>query len=356
MIRHIIRNISFFIPKRKRICMYSNTFLHGNSYYLREVLKSKDLRLIYLSDEGEKNTTKLKTLKGLWIFITSKFILSSHLVPLHIKSRNQIHIHYWHGQPIKSFGNINAYPNHDYSKDIDFQVSSSNITSMAYAFGWNLKPNQFLRFGEPIYDFFNDPERFLQEDEKAFISTLKKNTILYAPTYRRSRYSEDGEPIEMVLLEVLKFSEAHPQYHVLISCHPFEELSDVARQKVEQSENVSFSPIPTEKILPFIDTVILDISSVYHHALYLNKKILMFFPDIESYKKTRGILFDKLEVFPKEIICNDALDLGKKIEMDFSKELQFVRDLFFTYKIENACEQIYDFVKEYKGKQKSTYT
>lgn len=344
----ILRIISRFIPKKNRVCICANTMTHGNSFYVKEVFKGKDIEIKLLTDNHEEGTIKTESFKGFWTLIRSKVMLSSHFIP-NLKIGNQTHIHYWHGQHLKSIGNSNtssAKEFVDYSKLIDFQMSTSRMTSLTYAFSWNLKPHQFLYFGEPVFEYLNDPYRFLNKEEKAYVQSIPEKTILYAPTYRRSKYSEDGSSIDQVLEEFLKFSQKHTNHQIIISLHPFEKVDEQIVEIFNQLDHVSFSLIHTEKLLPFVDLVILDLSSLFHQSLYLRKKVLIFFPDVESYKNTRGLFYENLEIYPKSIICQNAEELSIKLSMEFSSELNFLRNLFFTVEMDRPCEKLYSFVEK----------
>jgi CDP-glycerol glycerophosphotransferase len=353
MISSILRKVNFFIPKNKRkICLYSNTFFSGNSQIFRKFLENrKKFKIVYLSDNKEIGTIKAKTMKGIFHFLTSKFIISSHGIP-QIKSKNQTSISFWHGIPIKTIGKLYSNKTNNYNKLIDFQITNSVFVNLIFSNVWNLNPNKFVELGEPIYDYFNNPNKFLEKDEKKIVQKYKnlnkkyKKIVLYAPTYRNSRYGRDeGEDINILIDKIVNIAKKNKDKYFLISLHPCEFVKKETFKEISKLKNCSKLEINSEKILPFVHSIILDVSSLYFHSLYLNKEIICFFPDFEKYKKNRGLIFKNLEIFPKEIICFNEKELNNILNNYNHKilfKLEIYRRMFFPKRLDNSCEKIFD--------------
>jgi CDP-glycerol glycerophosphotransferase (TagB/SpsB family) len=349
-IQMIIAWLSIFIPKKKQICLYSNTYSHGNSFYFLHYLKhQKEIgaTLVLLSDNGEKGTLKFQSITGAWQLIRSKVIISSHGIPF-IKSKNQVGISFWHGIPIKGFPKDVYFRMSKYKNFIDYQITPSIWASNEFAKDWGLKGSQLKEMGEPVYDYLNNPESFLDSNEKAVINRIKaiNKVALYAPTYRKSKYGSEGETIEKVLLEFEKLLIAKTDVHFILSMHPMEDVNRNAIKRMEAFKNFEIAPISTELIIPFVDTVILDCSSIYFHALYLKKRIIIFFPDKGTYEEKRPLKFKDEELFTPCMIVNDLNVLKKNLDASISVDVMRKREEIFSSEIGNCNQKILELIKE----------
>ena len=115
-------------------------------------------------------------------------------------------------------------------------------------------------------------------------ATSKKQTILFAPTLRKSKESE--HPFRS-LYERRVFLEEQLDANLIWSFHPLE----------------SGLPAPGDvsDALLQADIVVTDYSSIVYEAYLLGKKVLFYVPDIESYRKSPGLNVDPSD-FCKDLI------------------------------------------------------
>ena len=119
-----------------------------------------------------------------------------------------------------------------------------------------------------------------------------KKIVLWAPSFRGNA----GDPYLVGLEDVDRLSkQLGSDWYVVCSIHPH--LFGKYDRKDLRGR------IPTEVILPSVDVFITDYSSVLYDACIYEKKMLMFAPDLEEFKKARGTYMDVSE-FPGEIITD----------------------------------------------------
>jgi CDP-glycerol glycerophosphotransferase (TagB/SpsB family) len=124
-------------------------------------------------------------------------------------------------------------------------------------------------------------------EEKIAIARQRGATriLLYAPTFRPN----GSNPIDTLDLETLDKTLADTASHLLISLHPkFARKDDVALSSYQHIEYVEagFDIYPQ---LKHIDTLITDYSSLYVDFLLLDRPIIFYTYDIETYRVEMGL-------------------------------------------------------------------
>ncbi|SFV50366.1 CDP-glycerol:poly(glycerophosphate) glycerophosphotransferase [hydrothermal vent metagenome] len=106
------------------------------------------------------------------------------------------------------------------------------------------------------------------------------STLLYAPTWRDDHSFSIEEAIDIDTLD--KFLGAN-RLHMYCKPHPSDK-SDYGR--LIQAENITLSSKDDDIyiLLARSDILITDYSSMLFEALYLNKEVILFCPDYESYQ------------------------------------------------------------------------
>ncbi len=144
-----------------------------------------------------------------------------------------------------------------------------------------------------------------------------KRILLWAPTFR----GDAGNPTlcgeEEIAFVKEKLGET---WCVLTKYHPH----------METKGKTSSTDIPTERLLPVIDVLVTDYSSIiFLYAIY-DKPVVFFAPDLEEYLDKRGFYLD-YETLPGDV-CKDAkavLDAIAKTQVSFDGES--MRDFYEAY-------------------------
>lgn len=174
--------------------------------------------------------------------------------------------------------------------------------------------------GYPRNDLVLNPPDERTKRWDSFVSGVDADTyLLYAPTIH---YDTDGYlvapeffPFEDASLESLGNFLEENDVAVLIRPHPedvnrmsdrFNESYRAMKDRLDAllscSENILLATQEeirdTTDLLPFIDILLTDYSSIYHHYLLLDRPILFVPYDYETYKEHRGFAYDYHEYMP----------------------------------------------------------
>lgn len=172
---------------------------------------------------------------------------------------------------------------------------------------------------------------------------LNKKVFLYMPTFRKSKEC----PISSGIIDFKKMDSFLSENNsiLILKVHPVL----VKSFKPAQFKNILFYH-PTNDIYPaltFTDCLITDYSSIYFDYLLLNKPIIFFTYDYESYiADDRELLFDFTEFTPGEICRNQAEleNVMKKIDTDvFRQKRAEILGIVFDYKDSNSSSRIWNY-------------
>ncbi len=179
-------------------------------------------------------------------------------------------------------------------------------------------------------------EQFYKKHPEAY----GKRILLWAPTFRGSAADPYvcGDKIIKGLEEYIG-----NEWYVIIKYHPHMETKGM----------ISTSEIPTEELLPIIDLLITDYSSIIFQYSIYEKPILFFAPDLTEYWNKRGFYLD-YESLPGKIVKNEH-ELVESIQ---KSDMLFDRDALNDFCQEymdgcdgNATKRIIDIMdaKRYKS-------
>jgi len=235
----------------------------------------------------------------------------------------------------------------------DFIASTSDFYTenlFSKCFKWK----KIVETGQPRNDvFFRTPDEFdmIGTDSEAF-EKIKKwkslgySVILYAPTFRKN---EKKFP-----LDLYQFNEFLGNHRIglIIKKHP---VNSYTTSK-ELFENIFFHDPSADvyPLLPMIDLLITDYSSIYVDFLLLKKPVIFFPYDYEEYIKTEGeFQFDYNEMTPG-IKCYNQQQLEKSlIEILIKKkdswmvQREKILELAYKYKDGNASDRVYKSLEEF---------
>jgi len=124
-----------------------------------------------------------------------------------------------------------------------------------------------------------------------------RTVVLYAPTHR------DDQPGFEPLLDLDELAVAlGPSYQVLVRAHYFYAGGPVSTVDVR---DVSEYPC-VEDLLLAADVLVTDYSSVMFDYAVLDRPIVVYAPDWDTYVRTRGVTFDLLAAPPGVVVTAPA--------------------------------------------------
>jgi len=381
--------LSFLVPKQKNLWLFiggGNGQFRDNVKYLFLYLhkqKPADLTLYFLTENSQtrddlnakglpvilypRMTTVFKMLRASVVIVdnlTWIWNLKYHLLFDCCK------VQLWHGCSIKSLELDN--PNelkkfNTWWKRIavnasgrfpkyDFLLSTSSLNTEKI-FLPAFRPKKIIEFGYPRNDvFFRQPDDLdLIGADQACIdivrSYTKKNhkTVLYAPTFRDTGSGNDFIEKEALDIDKLnRFGQANRMLFVF-KIHPFRKLEYDFRKADNVIRYADADDV--YPLLPSIDLLITDYSSIFFDFLFADRPIVFFPYDYEKYiSKDRRLKYDYAWITPgPKCYTQDQLQetVGRILyqgEDHFSLKRKEIMDLSFKQQEGNFSGHIFDFL------------
>ena len=350
----IVYYFSYIVPVKKRIVFatYRNDTMNGNFKYIYDEIQSRNLdyecKFLYEKfNRGAKGiiTYFLHMMKATYYMATSEyFLIDDFYFPVYTvkKLRNKTEVvQVWHAcGAFKKFGfsilDKNFGADNNYVKYIPIHTNYSHVlvsskeVSKYYAEAFNMSEDNIDPIGIPRTDiFFNDDMK--KEATKRVYSKypeLKgKNIVLYAPTFRGNSQSDAKMDIAF---DVEKVVETLPNDFVLaLKMHPFVKDSI----KISNDRIVDLSDYPAiNDILIMTDLLITDYSSIVFEYSLLERPMIFYADDLDSYEHERDFYYPYESFVPGPIVRNtdELIEVLNNSECDYEKIKSF-KNKFFDY-------------------------
>lgn len=226
--------------------------------------------------------------------------------PYPITTKRKIIINLWHGAAVKKIGyeRDEKPSDQDSERDkliewettLDFThiIVSSPRESDIVTRRFRLEPDRIWVTGLPR----NDQLLKGRGGRRPDLLPPGKKIVLYAPTWRDTWGT--APPLPLPDLEIGQLEEVLSDHDaaLLIRPHPkeVEQLEQEASAIVAKSKNILF-PSPedlpdTNTLLPHVDVLVTDYSSIFVDFLLLDRPIIFVPHDYEEYTKNRGLAWD----------------------------------------------------------------
>ena len=213
------------------------------------------------------------------------------------------------------------------SKNTDYLITSSKNIEDFYSEAFQISKDKIKPLGLPRADYYFENHNIndLKRDffNKYGIDSDKK-IVLYAPTFR------DEEKYNNVFnyLDLDKFNESlGDEYILALRLHP--KIKDFYSGNIStEGKYIDCSDYSSEQELLLIsDILITDYSSIMIEFAMLNKPVVFFTYDFDSYlNKERGFYFDFKNTVPGPIVydSNQLIDIVKSKNFNEKKLSEFV--------------------------------
>lgn len=237
------------------------------------------------------------------------------------------------------------------SKNTDYLIVSSKNIVDYYSEAFQISKDKIKPLGLPRADYYFENHNIDELKSKfcrKYGINLEKKIILYAPTFR------DEEKYNNVFnyLNLDEFNESlGDEYILALRLHP--KIRNFYSGEISAlGKYVDCSDYKSEQELLLIsDILITDYSSIMIEFALLNKPIVFFTYDFDSYlNEERGFYFDFKSTVPGPVV-NDSSQLINVIvnsEFDESKMSDFVKTQFDAIDGE-ASKRVVDYLLKYGG-------
>lgn len=309
-LKNLFSLLNGLVPKKdKNVVFITNPDFTGNGMAFYEYLKlhHEEYQLIWLLKadgiipQGKDIYVKQKSIKALWLYVTSKYIVTTHNEMIGIKAYNQIYLSLWHGMPLKKIGYLTDTEAKKMEAFSAQRIATSELMRAIIASSFKEDASNVHVLGQPRNDYLFKSLNILSLHSQNKIINKK---IFYMPTFRKNTSDDalsDGEAINHDnFLRVLDFNLTGLNIYLqknncqlFLKFHPYEEkLLPVEIEseniKIITSDYCKKKNIEVNSILAEADILITDYSSVYFDYLILNKPIIFLIPDVENYSSQRG--------------------------------------------------------------------
>lgn len=302
----------------KAIFDYLNT--HPEYANLKHVWAFSDPDLVTLGYEGAE-IVKMDTLAYFIAALRASYWVTNVNIErgLHFKKKDTKYINTWHGLSFNTIGN-DVPGRNDYNSDnVDFVCYESEYHKEILMRALRAKGKSMLPSGLPRND-----ELYVVSDEeiislkKALNLPLNKKIIMYAPTWRDS---DDGGKT-FPIAPPINFNEWEKEigndYIVILRTHHL----TTKLMNVKFNDFVrDFSKYPRiNDLFKVSDILISDYSACIADFSILERPILCFGYDYDTYKDERGFYVDIPNDLPIEFFRDSNKMLEYIMNMDYDKE------------------------------------
>ena len=366
------------LRKNKILIIDTTPYSGSNAYALYKFLKKmNDCWEVELFQE-DKSKRIQSYLKRILKVKGAAVVISTHGIPCLLKRKKQLVIELWHGIPFKAMGLLDKSLDLRSKKlaiklwnKVDVIISSSLTYSTLINACLGTYKNPYVITGFPRNDYLFDngrlQELFLKNDKEF----RGKRIILFVPTFRKGYINRiegvdrDKNVFGFEEFDMKAFDNFLGENRALliVKLHPFEEkfykkvyeTMNLSNFYFLTSEILESSKIDLYEILPDVDLLITDYSSIYFDFLLLNKPIIFVKPDFEQYSKIRGVLLSPYDFWTPGPKVTSQDDLEKSISEIFSGKDNYVerrkelKDIFFEHQDGNSSERILQVIKDKLG-------
>jgi len=335
--------IRFIIPEKEgKIILFGlGSKYKGNSKYVYEYVLKNDYesftpiwitnnKIIYkkLKDENKPVAYNL-SLKGQYYLIFADVACHDEKNPTFglpisatiIQMRHELPVKFGKGSARRDVSPVNSNKN-DYFLSTSEFLSRSHFRYLSYR-GINKTDFEYINLGFPRDDILlNDPCK-LDINNEEIICENYEYTILYAPTQRahdqRNIDNTDIFPYEdfsinkikslLDRFDILLLIRLHPSDHKKVfegsekyeTTHDYVSLNQflldlLSLDRVKLASRNEFEE--TNQLLPYIDCLITDYSTIYHTYLLLDRPIIFFSYDYNRFSEIFGFRYNYLENLP----------------------------------------------------------
>lgn len=359
----VVSIVNKIVPKRSDyILLYSgNKGIEFNLAPLKEYLLNHHLdetnkifcgiESMEYAEKDQDRITYVTHFKAIFLFLRTKHVFyTAGQIPIK-PSRTQKVFHLQHGTTFKTCGLLTRINNGD---EFFFSacMATSEMYKKVYSTAFNCSEDNVWVNSEPVTDIF------WGNFQKYNLGDFKK-ILLWTPTFRQSDYLGYNDSKEEDLLPLFKESDYDELnkllkeygFRLMVKIHPAQDLKKYNRLKYSNLEILSNDDFRKQgyelyNLLPQIDVLIADYSSLFLQFLLLDKPIGFVIPDIEEYSQKRGFAFENPEelmpgyhIRTKDDFYHMLIDLSENKDM-YAKARCEVSAKIHRYADGKSCERL----------------
>lgn len=270
--------------------------------------------------------SRLYSLRGIWAYLRAFAVFYTHGALFnYAPPKRKLVVNLWHGMPIKKIWR--GVPGSELPMST-FLVSTSSFFSDVLMKASGFGPERLLATGLPRNDFLTSA-RPASLDIVARLRGDAKRLIFFLPTYRNSVRGlkfEDGVETNTILgLNETDAQQLHAwlkanRCKLIVKPHPMsinagKPFADDEHWAMMDEKALFEAGLGLYELLAQADLLVTDVSSVYVDFLVTERPQILYFPDLEKYEKTRGLLLQPLKDYAPGPIAETFAELRTALDL-----------------------------------------
>lgn len=305
----------------------------GNLDYIKKEFEKRGNYKFHFFYKDKLSFGNFKNLAGSrYIFLNDNFFPFAFM---NFNSKNTV-VQLWHAPGAsKKFGGSVDFESRDIlskiSDNTDYLITTSEKITDYYSEAFQMPKSKIKPLGLPRMDYYfenHDLDKLKADFCSKYNVSCDKKIILYAPTFR------DEEKYNNVFnyLDLEKFNEVLGDEYVLaLRLHP--KIKNFYSDEISSSgKYIDVSDFDSEQELMLLsDILITDYSSIMIEYAILNRPIVFFTYDLDSYlANERGFYYDFKTTVPGPIVgsSDELIDVIENDKFDMSKISDFIMTQF----------------------------
>ncbi len=254
---------------------------------------------------------------------TAKYLVNNKAWPFYFTKRSeQVSVNTWHATAFKALGkeqggSIGQFKNTTRNLlHVDYLVMPNRFTSQVMLRSNDVAgifPGVVLEEGYPRIDLTinTTPQAASALLQRVSGTAPGKRVALYAPTWR-GETGDYGDTMDVVVSHVRDLRALiGDEYELVLKVHDLTYKHLASRKDLS---GIRYVPdwVDTNEILPGVDVVITDYSSIFFDYLVLDRPIVFFAYDLEDYTAERGLYFE-MDEMPGPL-CHTAAQVASALD------------------------------------------
>lgn len=246
--------------------------------------------------------------QALRVLASAAYLVNNSTFPTHpVLRAEQRYMNTWHGTPLKMMMKDAAEPLGHSNVARNFLQSTALIYANEHTLNTVVGSSDVLPLVVGKTHFLGSPrnDALASLPEAATSDTPGPKTVLLAPTWR----PDSDLDVEVEKLNELYSQLKRPGRRILVRAHHYIE-SKLARLGL--GFEIVPRSMPTVDLLPEVDVLVTDYSSIFFDYALTRRPIVFYVPDWDEYKSSRGLYLEKTAL--PGCVCETAEEVDAAID------------------------------------------
>ena len=219
-------------------------------------------------------------------------------------------------------------------RNYNYVLCPSQITKTYYCEAFNVDESKIKYIGMPRIDYILQPKN-TDKIYETYPQLKEKINVLYVPTFRKGKKIKINKIIEQFDTN---------KYNLIIKLHPLDKKEYTIK---ERNGVIIEDKFTSYDLLPIVDKIITDYSSLAIEASLLNKPIYFYTYDIEEYIQDPGLNFNFEQEKIGKYMAKTSGKLLKLLEEPYDMRiLEDFKNKYINVNTDNCSKQLANYILE----------